>query len=631
MNSLTYISRQFDVLASTSTATIRSAPPSPVPNHHHSIHDQNTLSSSITPMSPSVSLPEMRTRRASQPSSSLRGRSKAQAFLYGPRRKALTVPNPHFSMPINPAEVPLPPSPPVSSVALPQSEPPPLPRSASGNFLNHRSPPSPASRRRRRRKTVSTIAFRPFVSIWHALLSAWLWLVGEHGPAKRRRLSSPVAGRIKHVRTEKPIASILREKAVYRDVNADEQSDSTLVDSDRDDDQSKRSTLVEIDGPDSHSHSSPPAARTPSSFGVPGDLTSAPLSGSILRQPPSSSLSQELASILRHSDSPTRIQIALPGVTEHSSDPVRIQRRLKTPWPSKERIMAPEGRAEPMRSTEDEEDEGEIDKVLMLRSKSPPTAPMSNSTPTSPSLSVLDLNVSSSYSSDSEKENRKQVDRRFPPRTIIHPPSSEHINPPEAHPSTEEPPFIPSPPYTSLPTGPSHGVNPRPSQALLPNRLGNSYLTASSSSRKSHRPSPDHTEAPASRQSARTKTPFHRPKTLVLDLDETLIHSTSSRISPPSSSSGGGSGGLFNELGGLFLNGGSGGGFGGMGLFSSGLLSGAGGLLGKGGDRARAGHMIEVVLNGRSTLYTVYKRPFVDYFLRKVKLSFFLLCDADDY
>ncbi|KAF9520360.1 hypothetical protein BS47DRAFT_1287224 [Hydnum rufescens UP504] len=28
--------------------------------------------------------------------------------------------------------------------------------------------------------------------------------------------------------------------------------------------------------------------------------------------------------------------------------------------------------------------------------------------------------------------------------------------------------------------------------------------------------------------------------------------------------------------------------------------------------------MVEVVLGGRSTLYTVYKRPFVDYFLRKV-------------
>jgi CTD nuclear envelope phosphatase 1 len=49
------------------------------------------------------------------------------------------------------------------------------------------------------------------------------------------------------------------------------------------------------------------------------------------------------------------------------------------------------------------------------------------------------------------------------------------------------------------------------------------------------------------------------------------------------------------------------------------LLAGAGGLLGRDRDRARAGHMIEVVLNGRSTLYTVYKRPFVDYFLRKVR------------
>jgi hypothetical protein len=35
--------------------------------------------------------------------------------------------------------------------------------------------------------------------------------------------------------------------------------------------------------------------------------------------------------------------------------------------------------------------------------------------------------------------------------------------------------------------------------------------------------------------------------------------------------------------------------------------------------RARGGHMVEVVLGGRSTLYTVYKRPFVDYFLRKVR------------
>ena len=43
------------------------------------------------------------------------------------------------------------------------------------------------------------------------------------------------------------------------------------------------------------------------------------------------------------------------------------------------------------------------------------------------------------------------------------------------------------------------------------------------------------------------------------------------------------------------------------------------GLLGLGGRRNKGtGHMVEVVLGGRSTLYHVYKRPFVDYFLRKV-------------
>jgi len=79
------------------------------------------------------------------------------------------------------------------------------------------------------------------------------------------------------------------------------------------------------------------------------------------------------------------------------------------------------------------------------------------------------------------------------------------------------------------------------------------------------------------------KTPFHLPKTLVLDLDETLIHSTSRPI------------------------------------FASG--SNGSGLLGLGGFGKRnkgAGHVVEVVMGGRSTLYHVYKRPFVDYFLRKV-------------
>ncbi|GLB33755.1 putative catalytic domain of ctd-like phosphatases [Lyophyllum shimeji] len=79
------------------------------------------------------------------------------------------------------------------------------------------------------------------------------------------------------------------------------------------------------------------------------------------------------------------------------------------------------------------------------------------------------------------------------------------------------------------------------------------------------------------------KTPFHLPKTLVLDLDETLIHSTSR---PMHSMVTGGSG--------LF----------GLGSF--------------GGRNKGASHMVEVVLGGRSTLYHVYKRPFVDFFLRTV-------------
>ena len=70
------------------------------------------------------------------------------------------------------------------------------------------------------------------------------------------------------------------------------------------------------------------------------------------------------------------------------------------------------------------------------------------------------------------------------------------------------------------------------------------------------------------------KTPFHLPKTLVLDLDETLIHSTSRPLPAP-------------------------------------------GIRGLFGAR-RAAHTVEVVMGGRSTLYHVYKRPFVDYFLRKV-------------
>lgn len=84
------------------------------------------------------------------------------------------------------------------------------------------------------------------------------------------------------------------------------------------------------------------------------------------------------------------------------------------------------------------------------------------------------------------------------------------------------------------------------------------------------------------------KTPFHlQQKTLVLDLDETLIHSTSKP------------------------------------MFASG--PGGSGLLALGGFGKRnkgAGHVVEVVLGGRITSYHVYKRPFVDYFLRKARVPF---------
>ena len=79
-------------------------------------------------------------------------------------------------------------------------------------------------------------------------------------------------------------------------------------------------------------------------------------------------------------------------------------------------------------------------------------------------------------------------------------------------------------------------------------------------------------------------TPFHSQKTLVLDLDETLIHSTSRPFAnfshSPSS---------------LF----------GLKAFRRGSLGNS--------------HTVEVVLGGKCTTYHVYKRPFVDYFLRKVR------------
>ena len=150
-----------------------------------------------------------------------------------------------------------------------------------------------------------------------------------------------------------------------------------------------------------------------------------------------------------------------------------------------------------------------------------------------------------------------------------------------------------SPALELTPPTPNRHSPPLPlPQTLLLNPLATSLLTKSSKRRNMPDPSSSFNPTP------RSRTPLHLPKTLVLDLDETLIHSTSRT---PTN-------------------------FGGQSLFSAGGLGfgiGSGGLgFGIwGGRKTGPGHMVEVVLGGRSTLYHVYKRPFVDYFLKKVDMS----------
>lgn len=131
---------------------------------------------------------------------------------------------------------------------------------------------------------------------------------------------------------------------------------------------------------------------------------------------------------------------------------------------------------------------------------------------------------------------------------------------------------------TEPPEPPLSSSSPTPPSQLLPNPIGSSLLTGAAFP----------TVTPVSTPPPKKTPGLHLQKMLVLDLDETLIHSTSR---PMHAHTGGGN--LFNIPGLGFI-------------FGS-----------KRGPRA-SGHMVEVVLGGRSTLYHVYKRPFVDYFLRKV-------------
>jgi CTD nuclear envelope phosphatase 1 len=124
-------------------------------------------------------------------------------------------------------------------------------------------------------------------------------------------------------------------------------------------------------------------------------------------------------------------------------------------------------------------------------------------------------------------------------------------------------------------------LSPSPSSLhLSTHHSHNDSETSPVSEASTERPAPARQSAAAALSTK--KSPFHLQKTLVLDLDETLIHSTSRPLSAQ----------------------------GGWGF----------GSLGK--RQIPAGRMVEVVLNGKSTLYHVYKRPFVDFFLRTVRMGY---------
>ncbi|WWC88706.1 uncharacterized protein L201_003619 [Kwoniella dendrophila CBS 6074] len=127
-----------------------------------------------------------------------------------------------------------------------------------------------------------------------------------------------------------------------------------------------------------------------------------------------------------------------------------------------------------------------------------------------------------------------------------------------------------------------------------PNRQGGNLLTRNSSS------------IPRMNLSNKSNnlTPFHLQKTLILDLDETLIHSTSRPL---------------NNSNSLYYGNSHSGGGGILGLNFNNLINlNSSKSKGRNNGSSREGHSVEVVLNGRSTMYHVYKRPYVDHFLKKV-------------
>ncbi|TFK83891.1 NIF-domain-containing protein [Polyporus arcularius HHB13444] len=207
--------------------------------------------------------------------------------------------------------------------------------------------------------------------------------------------------------------------------------------------------------------------------------------------------------------------------------------------------------------------------LVTLRSFTRPAA--------APGLPVEDTAVDENSDEEEKDTEDESRDEKSPPPSVLldssqPPPYQPAIPSPLSQPDTSSPlSQSPSPPLSKPPPPlPAGTVSEKPfslSLSISDSKSVSTTLTPPATRARSVTPTP-----PAK------QTPFHQQKTLVLDLDETLIHSTSRPI--PS--------------------------------------AGGSGLLGFGGRNKGAGYTVEVVLGGRSTLYHVYKRPFVDYFLRKV-------------